>query len=126
MDLTEFNPLNLFKQDTNTEYYSDGDTIFSRGDDARHMYVVKAGSVVIKSNGTVLDTIGTGEIFGEMALIDPNPRSASAVAATNCELVPVDQKRFTFMIQHTPFFAVYVMRILADRLRTTSGNVSPK
>ncbi len=126
MNLTDFNPLNLFKQDTNTELYNDGDTIFSRGGKAHHTYVVMAGYVEIKSNGSVLDIIEASEIFGEMALIDPNPRSAPAVASTDCELVPVDHKRFTSMIQHPPFFAVYVMRILADRLHPTSGNVSVK
>lgn len=120
----DFNPLNLFKQDTNTEQYKSGETVFSKGDAANHMYIVKNGEVDIAVNGTVLHTVRTGDIFGEMALIEPNPRSASAIARTDCELVPVDQKRFTFMIQHTPFFAVHVMKILADRLRQTSSSVT--
>ena len=126
MDLNDFNPLNLFKQDTDSEQYKSGDRIFSQGDAAKYMYVVKDGSIAIVSGDTVLDTISAGGIFGEMALINPEPRSASAVASSDCEVVPVDGKRFTFMVQHTPFFAVYVMRVLADRLRATSGNVSAK
>lgn len=118
----DFNPLNLFKQDSSAEQYTSGATIFDQGDSAGYMYVVKSGEVDIAVNGTVLQTITSGGIFGEMALIEPNPRSASAVARTDCELVPVDQKRFAFMIQHTPFFAVHVMKILADRLRHTSGS----
>lgn len=120
----DFNPLNLFKQDSNTEKYKCGETVFAKGDAADLMYVVKNGEVDIAVNDTVLQTVHTGDIFGEMALIEPNPRSASAIARTDCELVPVDQKRFTFMIQHTPFFAVHVMKVLADRLRLTSSSVT--
>jgi len=116
----DFNPLNPFKQDNDTERYICGETVFSKGDHADHMYVVKQGEVDILVDGLVMHIAQAGEIFGEMALIEPDPRSATAVARSNCELVPVDQKRFTFMIQHTPFFAVYVMRVLADRLRKTS------
>lgn len=120
----EFNPLNLFKQDNNIEQYKRGASVFAKGDSADLMYVVKSGEVDITVNNTVLQTVKSGEIFGEMALIELNARSASAIARTDCELVPVDQKRFTFMIQHTPFFAVHVMKVLADRLRHTSPNVS--
>ncbi|NIO43270.1 MAG: cyclic nucleotide-binding domain-containing protein, partial [Burkholderiales bacterium] len=117
----DFNPLNLFKQDSDSERFRSGDTVFSKGDQAENMYVLKGGEVDILVNGTVLHTASPGEILGEMALIDPKPRSATAVAMSDCELVPVDQKRFTFMIQHTPYFAIYVIRVLAERLSTTSS-----
>jgi CRP/FNR family transcriptional regulator, cyclic AMP receptor protein len=55
-----------------------------------------------------------------MALIDAAPRSATAVAATDVKLVPVGEKQFLFMISHTPYFALNVMRILARRLRATT------
>jgi len=58
---------------------------------------------------------------GEMALIDSSARSATAVARTDCELIPVDDKRFMFLVQQTPFFAIHVMRVLADRLRKTNA-----
>jgi len=53
----------------------------------------------------------------EMALIDARERSATAIAKSDCRLAPVDQKRFLFMVQQTPFFSLDVMRVLVRRLR---------
>jgi CRP-like cAMP-binding protein len=55
-------------------------------------------------------------VFGEMVLIDSNPRAA-AVASTACKLVPVSQKRFLFMVQQTPHFSLQIMKVIAERLR---------
>jgi CRP-like cAMP-binding protein len=55
--------------------------------------------------------------FGEMALIDGGTRSATAIAKTDCKLVPITEKQFLFMVQETPFFALRVMRTLTARLR---------
>ena len=52
-----------------------------------------------------------------MELIDREPRSASAVAATGCELVSIEKRRFWFLVQETPYFAETVMRVMAERLR---------
>ena len=52
-----------------------------------------------------------------MALIDNEPRSATAIAVTDTELVPVSEKQFLFLVSQTPHFALNVMRVLAERLR---------
>ena len=52
-----------------------------------------------------------------MALIDDSPRSATVVALTDVTVVPIQEQRFLFMVEHTPFFALRVMRVLANRLR---------
>jgi CRP-like cAMP-binding protein len=52
-----------------------------------------------------------------MALIESRPRSATAVARTDWKLVAVSEKRFAFLVQQTPHFALQVMRVMADRLR---------
>jgi CRP-like cAMP-binding protein len=52
-----------------------------------------------------------------MALIDLGPRSASAVAVTDCELVSIEKRRFWYLVQETPYFAETVMRVMAERLR---------
>src|SRR5262249_41849162 len=62
-------------------------------------------------------------IFGGMALIDSEPRSATAVAITDVELVPVSEKQFLFLVTQTPYFALRVMRILAQRLRMTNKSL---
>jgi hypothetical protein len=62
-------------------------------------------------------------IFGEMALIDSEPRSATAVAITDVELVPISEKQFLFLVSQTPYFALTVMRVLAQRLRATNKSL---
>ena len=64
--------------------------------------------------------LAADSIFGEMALIDNEPRSATAVAITDVELVPISEKQFLFLVSQTPYFALKVMRILAQRLRATN------
>jgi CRP-like cAMP-binding protein len=58
-----------------------------------------------------------------MALIDHGARSADAVAETLCKLVPVDQRRFQFLVSETPFFALQVMSIMAGRLRHANERI---
>jgi CRP-like cAMP-binding protein len=66
---------------------------------------------------------GVRHIVGELALINDEPRSATVVAKTDCRLVAVDRRRFEYMVQETPFFGLAVMKVLADRLRKTSGRI---
>jgi CRP-like cAMP-binding protein len=70
-----------------------------------------------------VETAGPGAFVGEMALIDRQRRSASAVARTDCKLVRIDEQRFQFMTQQTPFFALEVMRTLVRRLRGMDGRL---
>src|SRR5687768_9566970 len=97
--------------------YSAGKQIFIEGDSASEMYVVIDGEVDISFRGRPLETIGVGGIFGEMALVSDQPRSADATARTDCTLMPLDQKRFEYLVQQTPYFAIEVMRVMAGRLR---------
>jgi CRP-like cAMP-binding protein len=110
--------IGLFRNATDTRSFSDGQVIFREGDDGHEMFVVRDGQVEIVAHDTVIATLGEGEIFGEMALIDARSRSATARANGECTVVPIDERRFTFLIQQTPQFALQVMRTLADRLRS--------
>lgn len=94
-----------------------GEAIFQEGDAGDKMYVVRSGEVAIEKNGKVMETLGPGGIFGEMALIDGSPRSAMAKAKTDCEVAPITEKTFVFLVHETPYFAIAVMRTLANRLR---------
>lgn len=109
--------ITMFEQSKDATALQAGAVIFRKGDAGKKMYVVKQGEVDIKVGDQVLNTHGPGHIFGEMALIDASPRSATAVAKTDCEIVEVDESRFLFLVQHSAFFALQVMRIMADRLR---------
>ena len=94
-----------------------GEVIFKEGDAAAEFFVIQSGKVDIQLGNRVLGTLGDHDIFGEMALIDPAPRSATAVAKTDVKLVPVAEKQFLFLVSRTPHFALNVMRTLARRLR---------
>jgi CRP/FNR family transcriptional regulator, cyclic AMP receptor protein len=109
--------IDYFKNATEFVDYEAGQVIFNEGQSGDNMYAVKEGEVEIIFKGRVLETIHTGGFFGEMALIDFQPRSAQAVAKTNCKIVPVSKNRFLFLVQETPTFALQVMQSLANRLR---------
>lgn len=98
-----------------------GDVIFSQGDPATELFVIQSGQVEIRLGNRLLETVPERGIFGEMALADNSPRSATAVAATDVKLVPVGEKQFLFLLGHTPFFALNVMRVLARRLRLANS-----
>ena len=100
--------------------YQAGDVIFSQGDPANELYVVKTGKVEIRLGNRVLDILPELSIFGEMALIDHSPRSATAVAATDVTVVPVAEKQFLLLVSRTPYFALNVMRVLVQRLRSAN------
>jgi len=101
--------------------YKAGDVIFNEGDPAEELFVVKTGSVEIRLGNRLLDTLPERSIFGEMALIDHGPRSATAVAVTDTTIVPIGEKQFLFLVSRTPFFAINVMTVLVQRLRTANS-----
>lgn len=115
--------VNLFRHSTDAKALSAGEVIFSAGDPGDVMYVVQEGEVDIVLGDRVIDSIGPGGIIGEMALIDSRPRSATALARTDCRLVPIDEKRFAFLVQQTPNFALTVMRLMVERLRRRMADV---
>lgn len=117
MPPTAENTLQLFRFAQDVDSFAAGSVIFESGQPGDLMYVVKEGEVDVIANGQVLETVGPGGILGEMALIDKNPRSATAVAKTDCQLARVSEQRFTYLVQQNPFFALAVMRIMAARLR---------
>ena len=100
-----------------------GDVIFRQGDPARELFIVQSGEVEIHLGNRLLETLPQYSIFGEMALIDNAPRSATAIAATDAKLVPVSEKQFLFLISNTPYFALNVMRVMARRLRAANTAV---
>jgi CRP/FNR family cyclic AMP-dependent transcriptional regulator len=104
-----------------TRSFVAGDIIFREGEAADELFVVKEGQVEIRRNGRVLENLGENDLFGEMALIDGAPRSASAVACRAVELVPINEKQFLYLVDEVPFFALTVMRVLARRLRSQNS-----
>jgi len=98
-----------------------GDIIFRAGDEAKELFVIQSGKVQIRLDDHVLETLSDYNVFGEMALIDAAPRSATAVAISDVKLVPIGEKQFLFLISHTPYFALNVLRVMARRLRAANS-----
>jgi CRP/FNR family transcriptional regulator, cyclic AMP receptor protein len=94
-----------------------GERIFLEDQAGDCMYVVRSGLVDVITFGNVLETIGPGGFFGELALIDGGPRSAAALAAEPTELAVIDAAAFDRLLREEPNFALAIMRLLAARLR---------
>ena len=103
-----------------------GNYIFCKGEPAKLMYMIIEGEVDLLVGDAVVETAGEGNFIGEMALIDAAARSASARARSPCRVFPIDERRFRSLVRETPFFALQVMKILADRLRKTNARVAAR
>jgi len=115
--------LEMFATEANPRVCEAGEAIFRAFDMGAEMYVVLEGEVELTIGSRVVETLGPGEPFGEMALIDQSPRTATAIAKTPCKLAVIPEKRFLFMVQTTPYFALHIMRVMADRLRKMNAQV---
>lgn len=102
-----------------------GQPLFTVGEEGHLMFVLTTGSAEVIVNGRVVETLKHGSIVGELGIVLAGPRSASVVAKTNCEFVAIDEKRFQFLVQQTPYFATQVMRVMAERLRALNQMVAP-
>ena len=109
--------INIFKHATNVVDLGPGEVVFKEGDPGDVMYAVVEGSVDIVLGDAVVETVESGGIVGELALVDAGPRSATAIVRTPARLARVDQREFTFLVQEHPTFALQVMRVLAERIR---------
>ena len=94
-----------------------GEPVFKEGQHGDLMYVLLRGVVDIFVAGHLIGTFEAVEIIGEMAVIDPGPRSATVIAKTDCQFVTLNQKRFILLTEHKPDFAIHVMRVLVERIR---------
>ena len=115
--------LDSIATEDNTQAYEAGEAVFHAYEMGSEMYVVLEGQVELTIDGKVLEVIGPGEPFGEMALIDQAPRVASAIAKTRCKLIVIPEKRFLFLVQQWPQFALEIMKVMADRLRRMNARL---
>jgi CRP/FNR family transcriptional regulator, cyclic AMP receptor protein len=102
-----------------------GQVIFEEGSTGRDLYVVIDGKVdIAKGNGasrTVIVTLGKGEFFGEMAVIDGSSRSATAISsAPNTRVMRINHARFVYLVSQQPAFALMIMDALSKRLRASN------
>lgn len=105
-----------------------GATIFAKGDPGTSLFAVISGTVKISisspdGRNAILNLIGAGEIFGEVALLDGLARTADATANTNCELFTIDRREFIPFVRSQPELAMKFIELLCTRLRWTSDQV---
>jgi CRP-like cAMP-binding protein len=91
--------------------------IMKEGEPGVFMYVVLSGRVAISIKNKLVEWVGPGGVFGEMALVDQSPRAATAVAETDCDLLTINRADFLTMVKTNPDFTVSLLKAAADRLR---------
>jgi CRP-like cAMP-binding protein len=105
-----------------------GDTIISEGGEGNTAFLITSGSVEVSvgqgSKAKVLGTLEAGEVFGEMCLIEPGPRSATVKAVTDTECVATSYDEFIASIQESPERAVLFMKTLVRRLRQMNDRLA--
>ena len=109
--------IDLLTNDPNAKPVVAGDTIFTEGDAGEHAFVVIEGEVELSVHGKPMEMVRSGGIFGEMALIDDNPRAGTAVAVTETSLLCLDEKQFTRLVRESPDFAIILLRTVVKRVR---------
>src|SRR5882757_7447664 len=105
-----------------------GATICSKGDVGNSLYAVISGTVKISTSSAegrsaILNLIGTGEVFGEIALLDGGERTTDAIANSDCELFVIDRREFIPFVRSQPALAMKFIELLCERLRWTSDQV---
>jgi len=91
--------------------------IMKEGEAGVFMYVVLSGRVAISIKSKIVEWVGPGGVFGEMALVDQSPRAATAIAETDCDLLSINRGDFLKMVKTNPVFVVSLLKAAADRLR---------
>lgn len=97
--------------------YKAGERIFLEDDAGDAMYVVLSGAVDVIGFGRVLERVGAGGVFGEMAVINDIPRSAAALASEPTEVAVIDRATFLQLAGEEPEFALSVIQLMTERVR---------
>ncbi len=106
-----------------TRYWPES-VIMREGQKGAYMYVVKTGTVAITVRDKAVAAVGPGGTFGEMALVDQSPRSATATAKSECELLSIDRASLMEAVKVEPAFAMAMLRAFADRLRNMNAQIA--
>ncbi|HEX7218727.1 MAG TPA: cyclic nucleotide-binding domain-containing protein [Burkholderiales bacterium] len=104
--------------------YDKGKIIMVAGQTGALMYVVVEGRVSIQIRGAVVELVGPGGVFGEMALIDQSPRSANAVAESDCQLLAINRTVFLSLVKSDPTFGIALLGSMAERVRNTGAIIA--
>lgn len=110
--------MRIFAKNAGTNVsYTAGSIVFNKGDAGSCMYVVQSGVIEMTIGDKVVEVCGPNEAIGFMSMVDNAPRSSTARVKEACELSVIDQRKFRFMVDEVPNFALYVMGAMARRIR---------
>jgi len=104
--------------------YNRGQVIMVAGQTGALMYVVLEGRVSISIRGALVQYVGVGGVFGEMALVDQSPRAANAAAETDCVLLGISRNVFMNLIKSDPTFGASLLAAVAERVRNTAAGLN--
>jgi CRP-like cAMP-binding protein len=108
------------KADEFNRVYPKDTMVFSEGQPGDELYIIQKGSVkitkIVDNNEVLLAVLKQGDIFGEMALLEAKPRSASAVAYEDCQLLAVNKENFERMVATQPQIVTRLTQLLAERI----------
>jgi CRP-like cAMP-binding protein len=97
--------------------FAAGTVVFNKGDPGSCMYVVQSGVIEMVIGDKVVEVCGENEAIGFMSMVDGALRSSTARVREACELSLIDQRKFRFMVDEVPNFALYIMGAMARRIR---------
>jgi CRP-like cAMP-binding protein len=98
--------------------------IMSAGDTGVFMYIVQEGRIAISIGEQVVERVGPGGVFGEMALVDSAARAATATAETDCTLILVKRADFLGLVKMKPEFGASVLRTIAERMQVVAAQAA--
>jgi len=104
--------------------FQNGETIVKKGDEGAGFYLVLDGAVEIRSNGNTLSRLGPGQFFGEMSVVDTQPRSADVVAVEPSRVLFLSAWAFKSLVSERPRIAVKMLQEFVRRLRNTDRALS--
>ena len=96
---------------------TDGTMIVDQGQMGREAFVILSGSVLVKRGGRKITTLGTGDVVGELSLLDHGPRTATAICEGDCTLFVLDQRHFRAVLEAQPSIALKLLGTLAGHIR---------
>lgn len=107
---------------------SKGSILFAEGDEGDHLYVILDGKIKLGTSSgdgreNLLSILGPGEMFGELSLFDPNPRTSTATAVTDAKLLSLGQAKLIPWLTENPRVSLNLLASLAQRLRRTNEAV---
>ena len=100
--------------------FAAGEPVFTEGEPGDALYLVVEGAVKVHRGDKQLAQIGIREVFGEMAMLDSEPRSASVTALKDAVLLKIGRDEFRDVLQERPEIAIGVIQVLSRRLRTSA------